>query len=374
MFTPIKLSVVCLGAAILLSGCGDESTIVIDDQTVETETVADTPDNKPSTEKKDQGMWGVRHVRNLFHSDDNDNDAKNEVTTTTTDDSISFSKTDKGAEFVEEKEVTVTERWNPSDAELQDPDYEYAKKAVRQGNYSEAKHLLLNVVKRHPDSTKAWSWLGDSHYNLLELEQAIQAYRKALTLYPENYFAMRGEGFARLHLGFDLWRSGRRREAHEEFRQSLKILQDCLRIYPGDLEAMYGRSLAAEGASRKLYQNAVSQLRRENKEMAESEARNCMEVIDEGIESARQRMYKNPDEVGPRSIAGGLFQRRAILQKTFNRLSSAVEDMEQAIKAYESILQISPDNYLAKAELKKCKSYLGKWEKELNAKPDTSTM
>ena len=34
--------------------------------------------------------------------------------------------------------------------------------------------------------------------------------------------------------------------------------------------------------------------------MAESEARNCMEVIDEGIESARQRMYKNPDEVGPR--------------------------------------------------------------------------
>lgn len=356
LFTPKKLFTACCLGSVIFCGCGDESTIVIDDQQVETEQVTE---NQPSHKSKPRGMWGVRHVRGLFSGDD-------QSTEVTAEERII---TDGDEEFIEDKVETTEERWNPEDENLQDPDYDYAIKSIRQANYSEAKHLLLNVVKRHPESTNAWRWLGDCHYNLLELEQAIQAYRKALSIYPENYFALRGEGFSRLHLGHDLWRSGRRQEAHEEYRQALKILQECMIIYPGDLEAMYGRSMAAEGASRRLYQNAITQLKRNNKELAESEARNCLEIIDEGIESARQRMYKNPDEVGPRSIAGGLFQRRAILQKNFNRLPSAAEDMKQAIKAYESILNISPNNYMAKAELAKCQASLEKWQKIIDSMP-----
>lgn len=361
----LKRSCIWLGFAIIsfiASGCGDESTIMIDDggKTVDSPSPAQktggTADR--SEDGKESGWWPSRKIRGVFKGDG---------------DSAQTQPGNGGAQdmtpVAPDGDYNSAERWSDEQYNLTDPDFIFATERVLEQKYPEAKHTLLNVVSRHPNNTAAWRWLGDCHYNLLELEQAVDAYQKALNIYSENYFALRGLGFSYLHLGHDYWRAGKRQEAHEQYRKSLRTLQDCLRVFPADIEAMYGQSMAAEGASRRLYQNAITQIRAGNRELAEAEMRNCLEVIDAGIESARQRMYKNSDEIGPRSVVGGLFQRRAILQHSFTRLSGAIEDMGQAVRAYQSILEISPDNYLAKGELERCQELLKKWEAEQARSP-----
>ena len=356
----LKMSCLWLGFAIIsliASGCGDESTIIIDDGSKTVDTPKPAPKSSETVDKsgsgEESGWWGSRKIRGVFKGDGDsaqpqpDKPGQQDVTPVTPD-----------------GDYNSAERWSDEQYNLADPEFTFATERVLEQKYAEAKHILLNVVGRHPNNTAAWRWLGDCHYNLLELEQAVEAYQKAINIYSENYFALRGLGFAYLHLGHDFWRAGKRQEAHEQYRKSLRALQDCLRVFPADIEAMYGLSMAAEGASRRLYQNAITQIRAGNRELAEAEMRNCLEVIDVGIESARQRMYKNSDEIGPRSVVGGLFQRRAILQHGFKRLSGAIEDMGQAVRAYQSILEISPGNYLAKGELERCQELLKKWEDE----------
>lgn len=335
--------------SVFVSGCGGDSSILIDDQRQQDDIAPKQEEQaKQEEQPKKEGIWG--QVKGVFKGDSAENPTPDTTSTDTAD-------TDSTA-------TSGAGRWNDADDNLQDPDFDYAVKCIKEQNYAEAKHLLLNVTQRHSDSSSAWRWLGDCHYNLLELPEAIKAYQRALTIHPENYFALRGEAFAHLHQGHEFWRIGKRKEAHDDYKIALKELHDCLRVYPGDMEAMYGLSMAAEGASRRLYQNAITQLRANNKELAESDARNCLEVIDEGITASRQRIYKNPEEIGPRSIAGGLFQRRAILQRDFNRLNEALDDITQAINAYQSILAISPNNYLAKGEMDKCQKLQARWEKE----------
>ena len=351
----LGFAVICL----IAGGCGDESTIIIDDggKTVDTPAPAQKGGEtagKPGG-SEEAGWWGSRKIRGVFKGDG--------------DSAKPQAQPDRGgaqdiAPAPLDGDYNSAERWSDEQYNLADPDFTFATERVLEQKYAEAKHHLLNVVARHPNNTAAWRWLGDCHYNLLELEQAVEAYQKAINIYSENYFALRGLGFAYLHLGHDYWRTGKRQEAHEQYRRALRTLQDCLRVFPADIEAMYGLSMAAEGASRRLYQNAITQMRAGNRELAEAEMRNCLEVIDAGIESARQRMYKNHDEIGPRSVVGGLFQRRAILQHSFKRLPGAVDDMGQAVRAYQSILEISPGNYLAKGELERCQELLKKWEEE----------
>ncbi len=339
-----------------LAGCG-EPDIVVTDSAAEPGDISDGSSTQQtvSTAASEQdsgvgGWWGVRQVKSVFKDD---NDSKVDPNN---DESLPFAAT------ASDEPTDPDQVWMSEDKVVTDEEYEKAKNLVAQQQFAEAKATLQDIIRRHPDSSTAWRWLGDCNYNLLELPQAIEAYQKALTLYPENYFAMRGEGFAHLHYGNELWRQGERRSAHDQYRQALKTLQECMRIYPGDAEALYGRSMAAEGASRRLYQNAITLLRADKREDAENEAGTCIEVIDEGIECARQRLMKNPNEIGPIIITGGLFQRRAILLKNFKRYPMAADNMAKAIEAYEAVIKLSPGNNLATGELEKCQKY----QEELN--------
>jgi len=247
-----------------------------------------------------------------------------------------------------------------------DPLYRRANDLIKQQNFSEAKRVLQQLVDSGTgaNSSSVWRRLGDCYYNLLELSSAISVYEKSLALNRENYFSMRGLAFAYLYKGHDYWNARERAKAHTEYAQALKLLQQCMRIYPGDLEAMYGRAMAAEGASRRLYQNALALLGSGDKEKAAAAARNCGEVISEGIESARQRVAKMDKEIGSRSVLGGLLQRQALLNYQFSFHDNALQNIGLAIKAYEAITKISPDNVLAQKELNKCKEFQKKWEGE----------
>lgn len=358
--------ILALVTLVFANGCGEPDIIVTDSTAESGDASIDQTETVVVTEQAEDpgvgGWWGVRHIKKAFSGDSQGN-AYNNSEDPNNDPNIPFSAT------ASEEPTNPDEVWMSEDKAVTDEEYATAKELVAQQQFIEAKDILQNIIQRHPDSSSAWRWLGDCYYNLLELPEAIKAYQKARSLYPENYFAMRGEGFAHLHYGNELWKVGDRRNAHDQYRQALRTLQECMRIYPGDAEALYGRSMAAEGASRRLYQNAITLLRADRKTEAESEAGICVEVIDEGIESARQRLLKNPDELGPIIITGGLFQRRAVLLMNFERYPLALNDVNKAIKAYEAVASISPGNQLAEKELAKCLKYQEEINKKIEENP-----
>ncbi len=259
----------------------------------------------------------------------------------------------------------------PQQPEVDDPRYREAVELIRQkANFSQARELLREVVRDYPRNSEAWRWLGDSHYNLMELDQAIEAYRRARELNPDNYYAMRGEGFALLYLGHQQYARGQRDAAHDSYRDSLDILQMCLRFYPADMEAMYVRAMACEGASRKLYGNALRYLNAGEKQQGMPEARNCLEVIDEGVQAAAERIRYNRQEVGPRLIMGGLYHRRAVLLYRFGYLDKAVESIQSAVQTYEDIIQdVDPTNAAAKAHAEDCRRKLEEYRNAAGAEP-----
>ena len=283
---------------------------------------------------------------------------------------------DKVVDWVRQSQDTPVSGYDPSRTQadiwhhdddgdlLGNSDYRLAKEALEQGRYADAKPLLMRIANSSPRHSSVWRRLGDCHYNLLELPAAVSAYEKALTINQENYFAMRGLAFAYLYQGHDLWAARNFPSAHDKYGAALKLLQQCLRIYPGDLEAMYGRGMAAEGASRRLYQNALALSAQGKKQQAAAAARNCLGVIAEGIASVEQRINKRTDEIGPRNVIGGLFQRQAMLEKEFGESDTAIRDIGLAVRAYSSVLKISPDDAMAKKELAKCEKLQADWERD----------
>lgn len=306
--------------------------------------------------------WGVRHVKGIF--EDKDESAAEEPSEK--EESSKAKKKEKKEKKKEKKASVTTEEEGgaiPPTGEIESTDLERGKQLVREERFAEAKVILLDVTRKEPNNPEAWRWLGESQYNLMQLEEAIESFQKALDLDPKNYYSLRGGAFARLHHGHQLWKARRIDEAHDLYRKALEDLQLCLRMKPSDMEAMYGRAMAAEGASRKLYTNAVGYLSSGKRQQAEVEARNCMEVIDEGIKAAQQRIYAYEREAGPRILAGGLYMRRACLLKEFDTKDQAIRDMEKAIELYSSVVKdVDPENSLAQSKLRECESLLSAWK------------
>lgn len=333
-----------IGLTVLPAGCGGGGQ--------DPDGVAQEKDGK-------EGMIGVRNIRRAFRG------RQTEEPDTTTPDNL-FPDDPYPTPFgtgVDDLDPRVREALTSHD----DPDFDEAIRLVQADNFVQARSLFLNITKRNPANDDAWRWLGDCNYNLMELHKALEAYQEARRLNPRNYFAQRGEGLTRLHYGHELWRTRKQREAHEQYRQSIEILQNCTRLYPGDMDAMYGRAMAAEGASRLLYMNAILLLSRREPQLAETELRNCLDVILEGVQAAEvvtRSMTESGNEigsVGPLNISGGLYQRHAMLLHTFKRDNDALQSMHLAAERYRMILRIDPTNLKAQEELNRCLAKLEEW-------------
>ncbi len=61
-----------------------------------------------------------------------------------------------------------------------------AEKAVKAGNYTRALVLLKKVIADEPKNADAWNWIGFSHRNLKQFDEALSAYQKALATDPEH--------------------------------------------------------------------------------------------------------------------------------------------------------------------------------------------
>lgn len=258
------------------------------------------------------------------------------------------------------------------------PQFENAVAMVKESRFTEAKPLLLAETSSNPGNAPAWRWLGDCHYNLLELPQALDCYERAIRFDPNDYYAVRGQGFANLHRGHELWRKmmeemnmGQREQAaatfslaHDHYKKSLEQLGDCLRRAPNDSEAVYGEAMAAEGASRKLYSNAISYIKLgpENRQRAELFAENCLLVINKGVERANERAKSNPGEIGPRALLGGLYLRKAMLYHQIDKRDLALAELINSHRAQKAILdEIDKNNATALKGVQDCQTYWNEW-------------
>lgn len=258
------------------------------------------------------------------------------------------------------------------------PQFENAVRLVKDNRFSEAKAILVSETSRNPSNAAAWRWLADCSYNLLELDEAVSSYQRALERDPNDYYALRGQGFSYLHRGHEYWRRmqdevGRGEketaaatfaQAHENYKKSLEMLGLCLRRAPNDGEAIYGEAMAAEGASRKLYSNAISYLKLgpDQRERAELFAENCLTVINKGIERSKERAKQNPGDAGPRALLGGLYLRKAILYNQLGKNDLALIELRNSRDVQNSILdEIDKNNETAKRNLQECETYWEAW-------------
>jgi len=255
-------------------------------------------------------------------------------------------------------------------------------------DFRRAKPVLENLVRAEPDNAAAYLWLGECHYNLMEFPEALAAFKRATELRPsaaDEYYILRGEGFAHLHYGIQLWKrmeeeraDGRTEQAeetfsdaHQHYLSALYRLQACLRRTPDDSEAVYGRAMAMEGASRKLYSNAVSHLRLgpEGRERANLFAENCIEVIDEGLELARRRANdpKFQGETGPWALMGGLYLRKAMLYQQLGKIDLALAELENAAGAQSAIIAVDKNDVNTRRALLDIEEFRRQWAGEDDA-------
>ena len=258
------------------------------------------------------------------------------------------------------------------------PQFENAVRMVKENRFSEAKSILSSETSRNPSNAAAWRWLADCHYNLLELDDAVSCYQRSLERDPNDYYALRGQGFAYLHRGHEQWRRmqdevarGQKEtaaatfaQAHENYKKSLEMLGLCLRRAPNDGEAIYGEAMAAEGASRKLYSNAISYLKLgpDQRERAELFASNCITVINKGVERSRERAKQNPGEAGPRALLGGLYLRKAILYHQLGKNDLALIELRNSRDVQQSIIdEIDKNNPTALKNIREVETYWEEW-------------
>ena len=264
--------------------------------------------------------------------------------------------------------------------------FDEAVTMMEAAHFVNAMEILEELVLAEPTNAAAFRRLGECHYNLMEFEEALTAYERAGELRPnanEGYYIQRGEGFAHLHYGHQLWKQMDRERgsgqlesaadtftsAHEHYKKALEILTLCLNRAPDDVEAVYGRAMAAEGASRKLWSNAISHLNYGQIERAHVFADNCIVVINAGLESAQRRASdpKFQGETGPYALMGGLYERKATLYQRLGKTDLALIELNNAMGAQRAVLNIDKHNATALEKLEGCEKYRLEWTSQTAA-------
>jgi tetratricopeptide (TPR) repeat protein len=296
--------------------------------------------------------WGVRHVREAFDGEDG-------AVERPTDQRAPAPSGGRAAQARATGDVP------------QDSEYARAVRlAYNEHRYEEARQIFRRVVERNPRNAEAHRWLADCHYNLMDLERAIESYETALNLDPNNYNALQGKGFAHLHRGHEFWRRGEqtgdpglRQRAHDHYKESLYILRQCLDIRPEESEVMYGLAMAAEGASRLLYATAVDYRQNAERTDAELVRSRAIDIIEEGVGAADRRIASHQLDKGPRLLKAGLLLRKATLNQKFDDRQTAVQDLRRSIQVLETILgQIDPQDPDARQMLEQNRALLSQWQ------------
>jgi tetratricopeptide (TPR) repeat protein len=131
-----------------------------------------------------------------------------------------------------------------------DPTLDRAIALERQRRWPEAKQVYLELLTHDPRLHVAWIGVGNCYYGLKELDQAADAYRKALQLAP-------GDAQAKNNLAHVLWESG------TELSQALELATEAVSEARSRIERLE-ESLRSdgEGSARENLAGLVEQSRR----------------------------------------------------------------------------------------------------------------
>ncbi len=245
----------------------------------------------------------------------------------------------------------------------EDAGYLAILKLMREGKIETAQNALKEFLVDHPDHPDAWRQLGDCRYNLGMVREALDAYRIALRKDSRNYLAERGRGIAALYLGYESYSKGDTKLAHTYFQTSLNSLHSCLSANKDDKLARYGQALAAEGASRKLYEIARKALGGENHEQAKDIIRNCLDIIDVAAQASRERMQQKPEDSEARMLYGCLMMRRAKVLQPFGHQKEALDNIKSALEAFQPVaLSKDKKSQIAQGQVSICRDLMKAWK------------
>lgn len=89
--------------------------------------------------------------------------------------------------------VTLLNISAPAQENINDEQFKKATNYFFQKKFEMAEHLLKEVIKKNPENTAAYSYLGDIYLNKKQYDAALNLYLKAVELNPgpaENFFRM----------------------------------------------------------------------------------------------------------------------------------------------------------------------------------------
>ena len=218
--------------------------------------------------------------------------------------------------------------------------YQKAQRLTEAGEYKKAIPLWEKIVEEQPRNDEALRYLGDCKYNIEQFDEAVDCYKRARKLNPNNYLALRDWGFTELNAGHAVLKEGKPDAAMERYAESLRLLREANKVFAGDSDAVYGRALAANGASQ-LVAAQARQLKERNDDIREAEKRRdqCLDLCSEGIEAASFRINRKVNEPGPRALVANLFKRRADLLYAFGRLPEAIDAAQLSQRSWQSIVK-----------------------------------
>jgi protein O-GlcNAc transferase len=225
----------------------------------------------------------------------------------------------------------------------------------RQGRYAEALEMIRTVVKAQPNSAEAWSNLGLILRELHRHEEALDSFGKALAINPDHAVTLYNRGVVLNELG-------RRAEAIESYDRALAIR-------PDHAEAFYNRGNALRGLARldeaiTSYDRALA-LKPYFIEALNSRGKMLLVLRrhEEAIASFDRALTIRPDH------AEALFNRGNALHE-FKRHEEALASYDKALAVRQDYAEALYNRGNALFELERHEEALASYDKALTIRPD----
>lgn len=239
---------------------------------------------------------------------------------------------------------------------------------MQKQRFRKAIHVLDEWLDEQPGHHEARTLKADCHYQLKQIDEAIELYEEVLAAAPGQYPARRGVGFAYLNQGHQQLQQGVPAKAFSAYTKSLRIFRSCAEVLPGDGRAAYGRCFAAEALARFYHDRAVKLRARGDHQGGETMFDKCVGFCTEALDAARRYQVQAPRDVGPRAVSGRILKQMAMLAHEFGQFERAVISLKKSRQAWLSILRdIDPHHRGAQEEADACLILLGRWEAQRKA-------
>jgi arylsulfatase A-like enzyme/Flp pilus assembly protein TadD len=213
------------------------------------------------------------------------------------------------------------------------------------GGSDRAIAILTDVVRTDPEVVSAWFMLGNEYVRAGQFERALEQFRRALALKPDDDLSV-------INMANTYRRMGRDADARAGYERLLQIdpHNPQARIQLAEMDADAGRYDAAEAHVRealKIDPNLAG-------------ARNILGVI----------KYRRGDKAGGRAEVAAALQQKADLRRAHYNLALMDEDegnLAGAIAEYRREAELHPDSYRAYFNLGRLYGQVGDRPRQLEA-------